>query len=170
MESIPQEEAKELRSLNIERLNHMLLVLWPQIQAGNERSIDTGLRIMERLDRLMGTEAGSVVDVNVNHAGAILTIQGDKDSYIAAMKRMAGITQDGTNKPIEVQEAPKPLTAGTAVDPVVGSTAVSEVVVGDVEPNLPQGHQDQHPTTTPTSNGSTHKPGRFTVPPKEEDE
>lgn len=90
MQSIIQEPAVELRTWQYERLNHMLLVLWPKVQQGKERAIETSLRIMDKMDRLFGTEAAKEVDVNVHHQGAVLVIDGDKDSYIAAVKRMAG--------------------------------------------------------------------------------
>jgi AraC-like DNA-binding protein len=84
-----QEPATEVKSLQVERLNHMLLVLWPKINQGDERAIDTSLRIMDKMDRLMGTEAASTVDVNVHQQGAILVIDGSKEDFIRSMKQMA---------------------------------------------------------------------------------
>lgn len=88
---IIQEPAAELRTLQIERLNHFLLILWPQIQAGDTRAIETGLRVMDKLDKLLGTEEAQKVDVNVQHEGAILVVDGNEQEFIAHMKKMAGI-------------------------------------------------------------------------------
>ena len=98
MTEITQEPAMDLRTLQVERLNHMLLVLWPKVNAGDENAINTGLRIMDKLDRLMGTEAATQVDVNLSHEGAVLVIDGNKDEYIKQMQRMAGYV-DGVNGP-----------------------------------------------------------------------
>lgn len=87
MDEVVQEPAIELRGIQIERLNHMLLVKWPAVQAGDDRAIATCLSIMDRLNALMGTEAPKQVDVNVQ--SAVLVIDGDKDNYIAHMRKMA---------------------------------------------------------------------------------
>lgn len=126
---IVQEPALEVRTLQVERLNHMLLTLWGKVQQGDERAIDTSLRVMDKLDRLMGTEAAQTVDINVTQTGAILVIDGSKDDFIRAAKQMAGIKGDGSN---DTQAAIAPPTGevidGTVVDdppyvPVKGSLA-----------------------------------------------
>lgn len=91
MAEIVQEPAQELKTLQVERLNHMLLVTWSQVQAGDTRAIDSALRIMDKLDRLMGTEAAQKVDIQHDHSGAVLVIEGSRDEYLAAMKKMAGV-------------------------------------------------------------------------------
>lgn len=97
MKVLHQEPALELRTVQVERLNHMLLTLWPKVQNGDERAIDTSLRVMDKIDRLMGTDAAQQVDVNINQNNAILVVDGDKDDYLRALKQMAGINGDGTN-------------------------------------------------------------------------
>lgn len=92
-----QEPAVEVKTLQIERLNHMLLTLWPKVQQGDERAIDTSLRVMDKIDRLMGTEAAQAIDINVNQTNAILVIDGSKDDYLRSLKQMAGIAGDGSN-------------------------------------------------------------------------
>lgn len=91
MDKITQEPATELKVLQVERYNHMLLTLWPKVQAGDERSIQTALGVMDRLERIMGIDASSGVTVNVNNnQTGILVIDGDKDAYINSMRQMAG--------------------------------------------------------------------------------
>lgn len=91
------EPVEELRGLQVERLNHMLLTLWPKVQSGDERAIMTALSVMDRIDRISGTEAAQKVDVSVQHEQAVLVIDGDKDAYVSAMRKLAGIEADGSN-------------------------------------------------------------------------
>ena len=118
-----QEPVTEVKTIQIERLNHMLLTLWPKVQIGDERAIDTSLRVMDKIDRLMGTEAAQQVDVAIHQQSAILVINGDKDDYIRAMKQMAGVAGDGTN-----QALPAGLTA-----PPTGLPAVDAETAGDTD-------------------------------------
>ena len=52
-----KEPAEELRTLELTRLDAMLLSLWRRVQNGDERAIDRALRIMERRAKLLGLDA-----------------------------------------------------------------------------------------------------------------
>ena len=52
-----QEPADELRKLELERLDKLLLGVWPQAVRGNQGSVDRALRIMERRAKLLGLDA-----------------------------------------------------------------------------------------------------------------
>ena len=52
-----REPAEELRTLELERLDAMLLALWRRVQAGDEKTVDRVLHIMERRARLLGLDA-----------------------------------------------------------------------------------------------------------------
>lgn len=84
------EKTDELRTLQYERLNHMMLVLWPKVQSGDERAITTALGIMDKMDRLYGVEAPQRIDVDHGVANAVFVVDGDKDNYIAQLRKMAG--------------------------------------------------------------------------------
>jgi AraC-like DNA-binding protein len=101
MDGITQEAAGELKVIQIERYNHMLLTLWGKVQTGDERAIGTALSIMDRLNDLERLrEQGVTVNIDAStHENSILVIDGNKDDYIAAMKRMVGVTPDGVNVP-----------------------------------------------------------------------
>jgi len=58
---VETDKARELRSLEDERLNDLLLVLWPQAKKGNLGAIDRIVRIMERRARLFGLDAPTKV-------------------------------------------------------------------------------------------------------------
>lgn len=91
-----QEPVTELRTLQVERLNQMLMTLWPRVQQGEDGAIRTALSVMDKMDRLQGTETAPSMDINVNQTG-ILVIDGNKDDYISQMKKMAGIDGNGQN-------------------------------------------------------------------------
>lgn len=117
MKQMIQEPALEMKTIQIERCNHMLMTLWPKVQQGDERAIDSSLRIMDKIDRYMGTEQAQKIDINATHTNAVLVIDGDKDDYIAAMKRLVGIGPDGANMEI---------TAGPEDENIVDALVVEE--------------------------------------------
>jgi len=61
-----QEPADELRQLEVERLDAMLLSIWPQVKQGNQGAIDRALRIMERRAKLLGLDAPVKQDFTSN--------------------------------------------------------------------------------------------------------
>lgn len=58
-----QPPADEVRELEIERLDALLLALWPQARQGNQGAIDRVIKIMERRARLLGLDAPVRTDV-----------------------------------------------------------------------------------------------------------
>lgn len=52
-----QEPTDELRRLNTERLNRMLLAIWSDVQKGNFGAIDRAVRILESEAKLLGLDA-----------------------------------------------------------------------------------------------------------------
>jgi hypothetical protein len=88
-EDIPREAAGEVRTLQVERLHHMLVRVWADVQAGDFKAMDIALRIMDQLNRLQGVEAPTTTEVNVMHQGAVLVIDGNQDDYIKGLQRMA---------------------------------------------------------------------------------
>jgi len=51
------EEALEVRRLELERLDAMLIALWPQARKGNQGAVDRVLRIMDRRAKFLGLDA-----------------------------------------------------------------------------------------------------------------
>ena len=127
MDAIPQEAAEELKVVQVERYNHMLLTLWSKVQIGDERAINSALAVMDRLNDITGLRNGTGITVNVDastHENAVVVIDGNKDDYIAAMKRMVGVNPDGTNIP-QIDTTPAP------AQPVDSPVDVIEAVVID---------------------------------------
>ena len=63
MRALVAEPARELRDLEVARLDDMLLSVWPQVRQGNLGAIDRVLRIMERRAKLLGLDAPTRVNV-----------------------------------------------------------------------------------------------------------
>lgn len=57
------ESAAELRQLEQERLDALLLALWKPATQGNQGAVDRVLRIMERRAKLLGLDAPTKTDV-----------------------------------------------------------------------------------------------------------
>jgi len=52
-----KEPAEEVRTLEVARLDAMLLALWAQVKQGNQGAIDKALKVEERRARLLGLDA-----------------------------------------------------------------------------------------------------------------
>lgn len=66
-----QEPADEVRTLELERLDRMLLGLWPQAVHGNQGAVDRALRIMERRAKLLGLDAPTKSELSGPQGGPI---------------------------------------------------------------------------------------------------
>lgn len=122
-DAIIQEPAQELKTLQLERYNHMLMVHWAKVQGGDIAATNTALGIMDRINKLTGIEAPTQTQVSMDVQGAVLVIDGNKDEYIAHMMRMAGAEEqeakmlpsglpelgEGDIVDAEVIEAPQPV-------------------------------------------------------------
>ena len=56
LETTAEETAEVVRRLEVERLDRMLLGLWPQAAKGGQGAVDRVLRIMERRAKLLGLD------------------------------------------------------------------------------------------------------------------
>lgn len=99
LDETTNEAGNELRTLQIERLNHMMLVLWPKVQGGDLNAIDRFLRIQNEINNLQGVYAPQKTESTHEVTGGVLVIEGDKDDYIAALQRVAGRHEEQTNEP-----------------------------------------------------------------------
>lgn len=88
MDRALQEPVAELRQLQYERYNHMLMLKWPQVQQGDDQAFRTALDIMDRQNRLMGADAPQRIEQHTVVEGAVVVAEVDRDKYIAAMQQM----------------------------------------------------------------------------------
>lgn len=74
------EDADQLRTLELQRLDKLLLALWPRASRGDDAAVDRVLRVMERRAKLRGLDAP--VQVSGPGGGPIAvkaTIEYDED-------------------------------------------------------------------------------------------
>ena len=86
-----QEPADAVRHFELERLDAFLTYLWPKIERGDTRSIDTALRTMDRRAKYLGIDAPTKAQIEVT------TYDGDSvDSEIKRLVELLGETSGGS--------------------------------------------------------------------------
>jgi hypothetical protein len=74
--------AEEYRTLNTERLNSILLGLWPQVRRGDPVAANSAIRAINELNRMHGLHAPTVIEVNwrqqLEMLATIEGLQGDQ--------------------------------------------------------------------------------------------
>lgn len=68
------ETTDELRRLELERLDKMLIKVWQQVAQGNLGAVDRALRIMERRSRLLGLDAPTKTDITSGNAPLVYNV------------------------------------------------------------------------------------------------
>ena len=105
IERAGQEERMTLQAIQMERLTHMLLVLWPQVQAGDKSAINTALSVWDRITRIGGVDVPIEHNVHVDgndRTTNVLVIGGDTEAYKSALARMAGLELPASSDVIDV--------------------------------------------------------------------
>jgi hypothetical protein len=85
MKKAEQENAGELRRIHYGRLEHILMLLWPDVNAKDMPSINTALSVMDRMSTLFGLNAAEKLEVSQG-AQTVIVADGDKDAYIRALQ------------------------------------------------------------------------------------
>lgn len=85
MKTALQETGTELRKIHYGRLEHMLMLLWPEVNQRDLSSMSTALSVMDRMERLYGLNAAERIEVGSSQSTVILA-DGDKQSYIKALE------------------------------------------------------------------------------------
>ena len=78
------EPAEELRGMEIERLDNMMLVLWPRVMQGDLACMDRALRIQLRIAELAGYDR---VQATVEHQNVVI-IGGSTEEYVAQLQQL----------------------------------------------------------------------------------
>lgn len=103
MKSSMQENAAELRKIHYSRLEHMLMLLWPDVNARDLPSMNAALSVMDRMERLYGLNASEKLEVSVGRETVILA-DGEKDSYIAALQEAGKRLAVGVSSSVQAEE------------------------------------------------------------------
>jgi|TARA_B100002019_G_C21177223_1_gene551772 hypothetical protein len=86
MKSIIAEPTEELRTVEYERLNQMLLILWERVQQGELGAIDRALSIMDRISKMYGLDSPRKTEVNQTITQGVMIVDGTKDEYLSAIR------------------------------------------------------------------------------------
>lgn len=93
MKNAMHETAGELKKIHYGRLEHMLMLLWPEVNQRDLPAMSAALAVMDRMEKLYGLNEAQKLDVGVGRETVILA-DGDKESYIKALeeagKRLSG--------------------------------------------------------------------------------
>lgn len=79
-----REPAEELREMELERLDHIMLVLWPKVNAGDMAAIDRAMRVQLRIAELAGYDR-AIAKIEQSN---VIIIGGDSDDYIDNLKAL----------------------------------------------------------------------------------
>lgn len=94
MKSSLQEGAGELRRIHYGRLEHMLMLLWPDVNRKDLPSMHAALSIMDRMEKLFGLNAAERIEVTAAQE-TVIVADGSKSDYIKALqeagRRITGV-------------------------------------------------------------------------------
>ena len=113
-----QQPADELREAELDRVDRLQLALWPKAMKGDNASINTIIRLMERRARLLG------LDTPIKIQQDITTWTGD-DSIDRAVRDLAALltandeNSSGASDVGEHQGEIEPITAGDELEELV---------------------------------------------------
>ena len=93
MKNALQESAGDLRKIHYGRLEHMLMLVWPAVNQGDSRAVNSALQVMDRMERLYGLNEAQKVDITAGARETIIVADGEKEAYIKALKE--AIEEDG---------------------------------------------------------------------------
>lgn len=96
MNGLVQEDAKELRAIHYARLEHMLMLVWPDVNQRDYGAMGVAVGIMDRIERLHGLTRYEMFEGQEDLSDeGVLVVEGGKDEYIKglkeASKRQTGI-------------------------------------------------------------------------------
>lgn len=97
MKSALQENATELRRIHYGRLEHMLMLVWGDVNTRDLPSMNAALAIMDRMERLYGLNAAERLEVS-GGSDTVILADGDKAAYLAALEE--------AGKKLSVRSAP----------------------------------------------------------------
>lgn len=87
MQSVHMEGQRELKRVQHMRLEHMLMLLWPSVNAGDLPSMAAACQIMDRIERLHGLAFVPPELPKETEDDSVLVVGGDKASYLDALQQ-----------------------------------------------------------------------------------
>jgi hypothetical protein len=92
LESGMQENANELRQIHYGRLEHLLMLLWSDVNQKDLASMNTALSVMDRMTKLYGLDAPAELNINAGKE-TVIVADGGKDEYLKALKEAGQIIE-----------------------------------------------------------------------------
>lgn len=87
MKTIIAEPTDELRQVEYERLNQILLILWERVQQGELGAIDRALSVMDRISKMYGLEAPKQTEIKQQITQGVMIVDGTKEEYLQAIRQ-----------------------------------------------------------------------------------
>jgi len=87
MKTIIAEPTDELRQVEYERLNQILLILWERVQQGELGAIDRALSVMDRISKIYGLEAPKQTEIKQQITQGVMIVDGSKEEYLQAIRQ-----------------------------------------------------------------------------------
>ena len=112
-----QQPADELREAELDRIDRLQLALWPKAMKGDNASINTIVRLMERRARLLG------LDTPIKIQQDITTWTGD-ESIDRAVRELAALLT--ANDAISISESPMAIEA-SEIEPITAGDELEEL-------------------------------------------
>lgn len=77
---------QNLLQMELDRLDFMLSRIWPQIEHGDLKAVDSGVKIIQTQARIAGIDQ---IDASTK-VQQVLVVSGDEKDYISKLKEIAG--------------------------------------------------------------------------------
>jgi len=87
MKTIIAEPTDELRQVEYERLNQILLILWERVQHGELGAIDRALSVMDRISKMYGLDAPKQTEIKQQITQGVMIVDGSKEEYLQAIRQ-----------------------------------------------------------------------------------
>jgi hypothetical protein len=87
VQSVQMEAQRELKRVQHMRLEHMLMLLWPSVNAGDLPSMAAACQIMDRIERLHGLAFVPPEVQTEKLDDSVLIVGGNKADYLAALEQ-----------------------------------------------------------------------------------
>ena len=87
MKTIIAEPTDELRQVEYERLNQILLILWERVQQGELGAIDRALSVMDRISKMYGLDAPKQTEIKQQITQGVMIVDGSKEEYLQAIRQ-----------------------------------------------------------------------------------
>lgn len=129
LSKVTTESAEQLRTIQYQRLNTMLLIIQPQVMSGDLRAIGQAQSIMRDMNGLMGI-GGEQVAETAGTNNFLVVIDGAETEYVNKLKALAGVDPDS---PTELHGNAIPATVVDSTTDQESNHDVSDVVI-EVDP------------------------------------